>query len=149
MWVTFFQNCKNNKPQPTDLENNTTETTVVQEDLDTSNAIPTDTLQTEEKVSEEMKENVIVSEEVIKPIEKEVEKVTEKDEKTTANTKKEETDPVTEDTVEEVVETVVETNTIEDADEKEVEIEFTKSPVKNTKSAFCALIISIAPAVSL
>jgi len=116
-----FQNCKNNKPQPTDLENNTTETTVVQEDLDTSNAIPTDTLQTEEKVSEEIKENVIVSEEATKPIEKEVEKVTQKVENTTTNIKKEETEPVTDDTVEKVVETVVINEPVEDVVEKEVE----------------------------
>ena len=117
----FFQNCKNNKTQPTDLENNTTETTVVQKDLDTSNAMPTDTLQTKENASEEVKENVITNEEAIKPIDKEVEKVTDKVEITTTSLKKEEIVPVIEDPVEKVVETVVETKPAEDIVEKEVE----------------------------
>ena len=80
-----FLSCKNNKTQPTDLEDNTIETNVVQEDIDTISAI--DTLQIKE---DDIKENII-TEEVTKPIEKEVEKVTEKVNKTSTKIIEEET----------------------------------------------------------
>ena len=126
-----FQSCKNNKPQPTNLEENTTESIVITEDLDTVNA--NDTLQTKDVVSEEIKEDII-AEEVAKPIEKEVEKVTEKVNKTTTTIIKEESDikvvveekveetkPIAHDVVEKVVEeTVVQTKPIEEVVKKEV-----------------------------
>ena len=132
-----FQNCKNNKTQPANLENNTTETILVKEAVDTVNILPIDTLQTKEKNAKEIIEDVLTTEEVIKPIEKEVEKVTEKVEKTTTKIIKEETAvkdiieqkvdktkkqtlPVTEVIVEKVKETVLETKPIEGKIEKEV-----------------------------
>ena len=119
-----FQSCKNNKSKPADLENNTTETTEVQKTLDTSNVIDMDTLQTKEKGSEEVNENVITSEETIKSIKKEVEKeetvvkdiVGEK-----ADEMKKEIEPVSEDIVEKVEKTVVETKIVENVVEKEAE----------------------------
>ena len=130
--ITSFQSCKNNKPQPTNFEENTTESIVATEDLDTTNAI--DTLQTKDVVSEETKEDII-TEEVTKPVEKEVEKVTKKVNKTTTTIIKEESDikvvveekveetkPVAQDIVEKVAEeTVVETKPIEEVVKKEVE----------------------------
>jgi len=133
----FFQNCKNNKTQPANLENNTIETILVKEAVDTVNILPIDTLQTKEKNAKEIIEDVLTTEEVIKPIEKEVEKVTEKVEKTTTKIIKEETAvkdiieqkvdktkkqtlPVTEVIVEKVKETVLETKPIEGKIEKEV-----------------------------
>ena len=129
-----FQSCKNNKSKPADLENNTTETTEVQETLDTTNVIAIDTLQTKEIVSEEVKEIVITTEEAIKSIDKKVDEV----EKTTSTIKKEETvvkdiveekademkkeiEPVTEDIGEKVEKTVVETKIVENVVEKEAE----------------------------
>jgi len=117
-----FLSCKNNKTQPTDLEDNTIETNVVQEDIDTISTI--DTLQIKE---DDIKENII-TEEVTKPIEKEVEKVTEKVNKTSTKIIEEETviKEIVEEKVEETAEkveeeVVVETETTEEVIKKEVE----------------------------